>query len=397
MKKLASILLISLYAFLFTMPISAYKNPDGEETSVHWVEENYERFILDENGNEIKGWYKDDLGDWYYFKRDNDRFFSGWLSSGGNWYYILPYNHQMYTGWLYIDSNTRYYMSEDSETIGIMQKGKKEIAGIIYDFGESGIVNKEYNINEDKLGYLAKQLNDEYTKEIYVVFDQLSKIYAGEYNIGYSSIKFEYNKEPKETQSALLNAFVLLRKENPLYSDLGNFTILHTDYMGGTRVSLNLQNRIELTKDYNEYKKVSDEILAEAKKLSDPYDQIKFIHDVLIDRIEYDRTYTKGYIRNALLEGKAVCQGYANTFAYFMDGLDIENIIVTGIGNRSAHAWNYVKLGDEWYAVDVTWDDTAKTNKYFLKGQSFLKDHKEEPIIEGVYYPTLSKIDYHNK
>ena len=89
----------------------------------------------------------------------------------------------------------------------------------------------------------------------------------------------------------------------------------------------------------------------------------------------------------ALVEGKAVCQGYANLF-YRMClemGIDVRIIPgkgVTGIfGRTEAHAWNIVKLGDLYYDIDVTWDSNltkpgAVSREYFLKGHTgFSRDH----------------------
>lgn len=60
----------------------------------------------------------------------------------------------------------------------------------------------------------------------------------------------------------------------------------------------------------------------------------------------------------ALVNGEAVCLGFATAFQLLMDMLDIECITVVGAAFNSSenHAWNMVKLGDEWYCVDATWD-----------------------------------------
>lgn len=60
----------------------------------------------------------------------------------------------------------------------------------------------------------------------------------------------------------------------------------------------------------------------------------------------------------ALVNGKAVCLGFATSFQLLMDMLNIECITVVGAAFRSTedHAWNMVKLEGEWYCVDVTWD-----------------------------------------
>ena len=75
-------------------------------------------------------------------------------------------------------------------------------------------------------------------------------------------------------------------------------------------------------------------------------------------------------------------------------------------GNTENHAWNYVELDGNWYAIDVTWDDPitngswfVDNNKYFLKGENdFNKDH----VLSGQFtengkffeYPEISKTNY---
>lgn len=60
-----------------------------------------------------------------------------------------------------------------------------------------------------------------------------------------------------------------------------------------------------------------------------------------------------------LINKSGNCWGYSSTFQLFMDMLDIECITVYGTpgGSGVEHAWNMVKLDDEWYCVDTAWDD----------------------------------------
>ena len=159
-----------------------------------------------------------------------------------------------------------------------------------------------------------------------------------------------------------------------------------------------------------------DEILSLTTGESD-YEKIKIVHDYLIDNIEYDTTVLEKNIYNiygALVSKKCVCEGYAKAFQYLMNELGIENAIVIGTatnsnGETENHAWNYVKLNDNWYAVDVTWDDPViigggelsdkSRYQYFLKGAStFNQNHVEaNTFTEGGQsfdYPTLSENDY---
>ncbi len=60
-------------------------------------------------------------------------------------------------------------------------------------------------------------------------------------------------------------------------------------------------------------------------------------------------------IDGLFLDKKAVCQGYALGYIYALDALGIEAVYV---GSDSMnHAWNMVKIGENWYHVDVTWGD----------------------------------------
>lgn len=99
-------------------------------------------------------------------------------------------------------------------------------------------------------------------------------------------------------------------------------------------------------------------------------ERVKVVHDWLVKNVVYDydnyvlRTIPESSygMEGAILYGKAVCQGYAEAFAYFMDVLGIECEMVTGTANNGnglwiGHAWNKVRLDGNWYYIDVTWDD----------------------------------------
>lgn len=95
------------------------------------------------------------------------------------------------------------------------------------------------------------------------------------------------------------------------------------------------------------------------------YQKALAVHDYIVLNTAYDEeNLLKGTIprrsheaEGVLLHGKAVCDGYAKAFKLFMDSLAIDCEIVTGTANGSGHAWNQVKLGGDWYNIDVTWDD----------------------------------------
>ena len=83
-----------------------------------------------------------------------------------------------------------------------------------------------------------------------------------------------------------------------------------------------------------------------------------------------------------LLQGEAVCAGYAETVRNVLSCMGIESRYVSADNVDSSehgHAWNLVKLDGEWYNVDLTWDADALVEelqpKYLLKSDEDFKNH----------------------
>lgn len=164
-------------------------------------------------------------------------------------------------------------------------------------------------------------------------------------------------------------------------------------------------------------KSVRSNVIAQAKTKGSLKEQIRFVHNYLVDNITYDQSLSGDNIYNvygALGNGVAVCEGYARALKYILDEMNIPCIIVCGTavnpnGDIENHAWNYVRLENRWYAVDPTWDDPIIVGggelndesrySYFLVGRSKLfNDHTEDGYIVGDFkafeYPTLNLADF---
>lgn len=100
------------------------------------------------------------------------------------------------------------------------------------------------------------------------------------------------------------------------------------------------------------------------------YEKVKAIHDYIVNTTEYDHYNLENdsipdidYTAKGVLENKiAVCRGYAEAFKLLMNELDIECEILTGKADNISHAWNVVKIDDEWYQIDCTFDDPVTTD-----------------------------------
>lgn len=86
----------------------------------------------------------------------------------------------------------------------------------------------------------------------------------------------------------------------------------------------------------------------------------------------------------ALIDGKCVCAGYAAAFRLLAEEAGLETIVVTGfLDGNLAHAWNKVKIDDEWQIVDVTNND----NEYFFNALLNLpSDVGDDILVEDEDY-----------
>lgn len=105
------------------------------------------------------------------------------------------------------------------------------------------------------------------------------------------------------------------------------------------------------------------EIVAQADSLPDAYDQELYFHDYICQNTTYLTQEDDGYTAyNALVEGRAVCEGYSRALQLLLDMVGIPNYLATGVGvddsgSREGHMWNIVTIGGSNYHVDATWDD----------------------------------------
>ena len=121
-----------------------------------------------------------------------------------------------------------------------------------------------------------------------------------------------------------------------------------------------------------------DEYLAGIDPYLSDLDKLLILHDRLVLWSSYDTTYTKYTARDILVDGTAVCQGYANAYYALAARLGITGGIV--VSDEMNHAWNAFLVNNYWYHVDTTWDDPVSdqvgrvSHKHFLKSNAAMTD-----------------------
>ena len=189
-----------------------------------------------------------------------------------------------------------------------------------------------------------------------------------------------------------------------------------TPQSGTTYYNSSFSNEQEVNDAISKVQEVANEVVSNAT--GSRYNKILYVHDWLVDNLEYDSNNdNKDNIYGTFVNKKVVCEGYAEGLKYLLDKLNIPCVLVYGVGyddngNEEAHAWNYVQMEDgKWYAVDTTWDDPVYVGSsnsiiqnnykysYFLKGsKTFNVNHVSNGDVSGsgqdFKYPELSENDY---
>ena len=113
------------------------------------------------------------------------------------------------------------------------------------------------------------------------------------------------------------------------------------------------------------------------------FEKIMAVHDYMILHYEYDYTYSN-YDITIMTTKKGVCQAYAFAFKHMMDELGIECLYVAS-SEKMKHGWNLVKLGNEWYHIDLTWDDPGTNYGQVRHDYALLSDY-EIQHLENPHY-----------
>lgn len=272
-----------------------------------------------------------------------------------------------------------------------------------------------YNALENNIDNLKKQ---NYTIDFSSTFEDILKEPSGESKLNkifqsaldaffYDHTEIFYIDLTKLSLNTTCTTIATFKKYNTKLAPTDNKSYLN-DYFSS---EYNVNEAIE------KVEQIKNNFVNKFENCND-YNKVLEVHNALAKALEYDSTLSKDNIHNiygALVKNEVVCEGYAKAFKYILNALDIECILVSGnatnsSGKTESHMWNYVKLNDNWYGVDVTWDDpiiigASNSNKnnirrdYFLRGtRTFSKTHTPNGKISdtGTTFklPTLSTDNY---
>ena len=206
--------------------------------------------------------------------------------------------------------------------------------------------------------------------------NDLKDIYYTVLNNGWDKFTFycpdEYVDCPNDVKE-LANESDFISTINNYVSPFNSYKKYNTLIINENEISLNVE-KLYTNEEISLINSEIDRIILELEIDVNNVVQkdIRKIHDYLVKHVTYDEEYVEGDIaatsnkaNGALFDKIALCSGYTDAFAIFMDKLGIKNFKVS----TDNHVWNVVYINDQWLHVDVTWDDDEvndKTAYYFF-------------------------------
>lgn len=185
------------------------------------------------------------------------------------------------------------------------------------------------------------------------------------YNQVYKNI-INYNEGVFKLASPLShdNLFITM---NAVYNDHPELFWVSTSYKygynsAGNVVQLKLNYCIpksKLSAAVLAFNNSVNRVIEQASTFPTDLERERAIHDIICDYATYSSNSTSHQSAySALVEGNSVCAGYSRAFQLACRKLGITCYYVTGIANGEEHAWNIVRIGGNYYNVDITGDDT---------------------------------------
>ena len=245
--------------------------------------------------------------------------------------------------------------------------------------------------NSYKVDYTFENFN---YKISYVPYnkEELIDIYFNVLNNGYNEFTFYCPKEYKNCTKDVES----IGNDSKLMSNINNYVHPYNSFKTiKTKVSSNNEITLEIQKKYSEEKinKINELVNNVISELDlnniDDLTKIERIHNYILNHTVYDKNTNNFDINSAygsLIEGHAVCSGYADAFSIFMNIYKIPNIRVSS----ENHLWNLVYINGTWLHIDLTWDDSENNkydNNFFLitKEKLFSLDTKEHNFDESFF------------
>ncbi len=148
----------------------------------------------------------------------------------------------------------------------------------------------------------------------------------------------------------------------------------------------------------SQFVKQINAMVSQVKGVSSESDKVRAIHDLIENKVSYNYDALNAFTDAALLRkenayytqsaysvmcsSKTVCAGYSLAFCLLCNACGIDAICETS----EDHAWNRVNVNDNWYMMDLTWDDgEVITYEFYGRSYSYFINEVDVGIYAGIH------------
>lgn len=257
-------------------------------------------------------------------------------------------------------------------TAGCSSRDIEEAADLFRETVQDTLNTGKENAEEDTKEIPEKEITQEQSAYYYgySTLDEESRKVYRQLAAGIESFQGKIPIDPI-SQEQLEKVMRVLMADHPEYfwTD-GTSSYTYQELPGGSIQNMEVQPEYQVAGQ--EARDLQNQIEAKADQWiqgapqGDTYERIKYVYETLIDQVEYQEDSPQNQnIRSVFLEGKTVCMGYSKAAQYLLNRMGIFCTLVTGTvtGEKpSSHAWNLVKIKDQYYYMDVTWGNPGYLN-----------------------------------
>ncbi len=343
-----------------------------------WIQDGDSFYMTDENGMMKTGWYQDmeDSGRWYYLAPQQGgpqgAMTTGWIQDNGRWYFmdtrIGGPRGGMLTGWQWIDGKC-YYLDPAQGGAAIVSGTTPD--GFTVDASGAwvdGNGNPYYEAGKGISSTVAVDIRGNASG---------GSIVAGTGKTGGGKTSGGSGGSSSSGSTSIYN--------DDAWSDYRDTSVGRSanDFENGNYGMMDSDKRADVKDAIDEFK---EEYLTAG--MSDFEKEIMIIR-WLVENCTYEKgeNWENSTAYSCIVNGRAQCSGYADAFLQTAKACGLEARYVY----NDYHAWNLVKIGGDWYHVDVTWEDPIGSNNYgFYNLRNMYINLEDSKIKSASFHHTWS-------